>query len=191
MKRLISLLPLLLLLTVFSAEANYYANNEINTYDPVSGYYYKAIVSVGEGKGILSSNKSSGKMTNLAIYDPRSETHKLLFDKSSDRMISFVYFESAYQGNSIQFNGAEVAYNPVIKNNASVPERQPKDKLLIGLKDNEKRVTDLWVSKKDGSELQKVVSVGVGSSWHIDVKNAVIRVVTINNQDLKIQNFSW
>jgi len=185
------LFSLILLLAVFAVEASYYGNAEINTYDPVTGLYYKAIVDVEKSKGLLSSSKSSRKITNLVIYDPQNDTHKLLFDKNSKRSISFVFFESAYKNNTIQFNGAEGTYNPAIKNNTSVAERKPNDKLLIGFRDDDKKVTDLWVSKKDGTELQKLTSVRFGSTWHIDVKNSILRVVTISNQDLMIKNYPW
>ncbi|WP_299881652.1 hypothetical protein [uncultured Cocleimonas sp.] len=175
---------------MFVVEASYFGNSEINTYDPTTGYYYKAIVAVDEGKGgLLSSSKSTRKITNIAIYQPSTDSHKLLFKKDIERSISFVFFESAYKNNTIQFNGAEGTYNPAIKNNTSVAERKPNDKLLIGFRDDDKKVTDLWVSKKDGTELQKLTSVRFGSTWHIDVKNSVLRVVTISNQDLKIKNY--
>ncbi len=61
----------------FTVKPSYYGNTEINTYDSASGNYYKAIVAVEEGKGLLSSLKSTRKMTNIAIYDPDKGTHKL------------------------------------------------------------------------------------------------------------------
>ena len=188
MKRLLLALALL---GFFTVKASYYGNTEINAYDPAFGNYYKAIVAVEEGKGLLSSTKSTRKITNIAIYVPQTNSHKLLFEKDNKREISFVYFESAYKENSIQFNGAEGVYSPVIKNNISVPERKPNDKLLIGLRDKEKELTNLWVSKKDGTELQHLANVNFDSTWHIDVKNSMLRVITISNQDLVVKNYPW
>ncbi len=64
------------LLGFFTVKASYYGNTEINTYDSTSGNYYKAIEAVEEGKGLLSSSKSTRKITNIAIYDPDKGTHK-------------------------------------------------------------------------------------------------------------------
>ncbi len=72
LKRLISVI---VLLTVSILDASYYGNSEINTYDAATGFYYKAIVSVEEGKGFLSSTKSIRKITNIAKYKPRPDTY--------------------------------------------------------------------------------------------------------------------
>ena len=73
MKAGLTILALLFSITAF---AGGYYNPTIDTYDPVTGLYFKSIESE-EGSGFLGSKGKS--IINLFIYDPATDTGKLLF----------------------------------------------------------------------------------------------------------------
>jgi len=183
---------LIVFVVAFTLEAGYYGHTQIDTYDPATGLYYKAVVIQKESGGFLSSSKgSSDLISNIAIFSPAKNSHSLLFKKDIKREINLFLFETDFKEGSIYFNGEDHGYNANIKNNQSIEERKLRDKLLIGIRKEEKRLTELWTAKKDGSELQKLVEVSFDSSWHIDIKNSKLRIVTIKNGDFKIDSLDW
>lgn len=189
------LLLLIAFVTVITLDAGYYGNVQIDTYDPISGKYYKAIIIKQDRKGFLGSSKgSSESVSNIAIFDPKTNSHKMLFEKNSKRDINVFIFETGHQHSAIQFNGEESRYGSNranVKNNRSIAKRKLRNKLLIGTRDNKKRITELWTAKKDGNGLSKIAKLSFNSSWHIDIKNSKLRVVTVNNGDFKIESLDW
>jgi len=191
MKKILSLLALTI---SASLNAGFYSNEDIDTYDPVYGKYYKAIEVKKETKGFLSKGDTF-LTTNIAIYDPQTDTVKMLFEKDSQRDINVFIFESAFKHETIQFNGEITkyggSYHSNIKNNAAIAERAPKNKLLIGTRDVKNKLMALWTAKKDGDDLTKITDVSFDSSWHIDIKNSMIRIITVKNGSFKIKNVAW
>lgn len=66
-----------------------------------------------------------------------------------------------------------------------------KDKLLIALKREENNTkTELWTAQKNGESLKQIAIVNENASWHIDVHNQKIRIVTAVTT-FDIQSFEW
>lgn len=194
-----TLLLLISFVTFFNLEAGYgeyYGSMRVDTYDPVSGSYYKAITINNEEKSFLgSSSKKSENISNIAIYNPQKNSHTLLFAKDDKRDLSFFLFESGYHSKSVLFNGevssGRTSHTGNIKNNNFIVTRETKDKLLVGIKNTNKKLTELWVAKKDGSELKKLTDVPFESTWHIDIKNSKLRIVTTKDGEFNISSFDW
>lgn len=162
---------------------------DIDTYDPVSGLYFKSIEENIEEKGFVSKKGSHSIVSNIAIYDPSNDIFSMLFKTSEKRNISFIIFEMGFNDNSINFYESE--YFSYIKNNNDIKQRSIKNKLLVGIKDQKNKVTMLWISSKNGDNLNLLTSVPFDSTWHIDVKNSKLRVVSYRNGSFKIDSYEW
>lgn len=185
MKYLFGLLLFLVSTSVFAGD---YYEPRINTYDPVTGLYYKAVENAS-GKGGFLSSSNSHSVVNIAVYDPVKETYTLLFKESQKNSISIVLFETGFKDGSIEFNGT--TNSSLILNNTRVAKREPKDKLLIGVQNNDDKKTVIYVSDKRGNHLKKLATVPFAADWHIDVKNSKLRVVHQTGKGIRVENYTW
>ncbi len=181
----------LLLLFAIPANAGLYGKSysNIDFYDPVTGLYYKSIVSKKEKKSFLSSG-SDKRISNISIFDPETNTISLLFaDKNDLRDISLLLFETGHKDDSIEFFGTR--YSNRIKNNVNIAERALKNKMLIVVVEAETLTKTLWAAEKNGKNLTKLLTVPVKTHWHIDVKNSKIRTVKQVNGKIEIKSYDW
>ena len=167
---------------------DYYNGVGIDTYDPVSGLYYKAITTDTKKEGLLSSS-SSQRITNINIFDPADGSSRALFSQNVTGRISNVCFESGFKDGSVLFNGDMQPY--VAKNNHSLAKRDPKDKILVSVELPESKGTELFTADKRGKNVRRIATVPSGSSWHMDVRNSKLRVVNQVGQQFKLESFDW
>lgn len=185
MKYLTGLLLSLICTSVFAGD---YYEPRINTYDLVTGLYYKS-VEASPGKGGFLSSSSRSAVVNIAVYDPTKETYTMLFKGPQKEGISVVLFETGFKDGSIKYNGE--TNSALILNNTHVAKREPKDKLLVGVQNNDLKTTDLFISDKRGNSLKKLVTVPFAADWHIDVKNSKLRVVHQTGKGIRVENYTW
>lgn len=181
---------LLLFLLLFSAPAfagDYY-EPQIDTYDPASGLYYKSVLDHTSNGGFLSSTSSRNMVTNINIFDPTTGTSTLLFKTPKKEGIPLVIFETGFKGGQVEFNAA---HSNLVMNNSRISKREPKNKLLIGVRSTDAKETTLFVSDKRGAGLKKLVSVPSTADWHIDVKNSKLRVVHQTGKAVRIDSYEW
>ena len=176
---------LLALLFSMTAYAGGYYNPTIDTYDPVTGFYFKSIES-NEGSGFLSSKGKS--IINLYIYDPATDTGKLLFPKSSNFQIIALSFETSVKDGEVKFHSD---YSASIKNNHNIEPREPKSSMLILTRNTETKDETFYFAQKNGAGLQKVKTISQSDDWHVDVKNSVVRVVKQVGAELQLESFKW
>lgn len=174
---------------VLSVRANDYYEPRINEYDPSSGLYFKAVVDSVEERGFLSSKESSNNVVNVNIFDPATGQSVLLFKDAQKDGISVIAFEAGFKDGSIEFNGS--TYESIALNNSHIKQRNVKDQLLVGVRNNAAKETVLLVSDKRGHSLKKIASVPFGASWHIDVKNSKLRVIRQIGNAIKIESYEW
>lgn len=179
---------LIIFLVSTSAFAGDYYQSRIDTYDPVSGLYYKAVEAT-PGGGFLTSKTSSNVVANIAIFDPAKETTALLFREPQKDGISMFLFETGIKDGGIEFNGAD--YSGVVLNNTRIAKREPRDKLLIGVRNKDLKEIILFVSDKRGVHLKKLVAIPSSADWHIDVKNSKLRVVHQTGKGIRIESYVW
>lgn len=186
MKFIIS--ALLVFISQAAIAGDYYNPSQIDTYDPSSGIYFKAVEKSGKDRDFMSS-KSSGPVTiNINIFDPTSGKSRLLFEEPVSGIITAVIFEAGYKDGSIEFGGQEANF---IKNNKLVVAREPKRKVLVAIRNPEKKETTLLVADKRSGDPTPVAIVSDGDDWHIDVRNSKIRVVHQTGQAIKIDSYEW
>ena len=181
------ILGLLTLLFSSPALAGDYYDPRVDTYDPVTGLYFKAIVEDPE-RGFLSS-KTNRKVVNVAIYDPAKDVSTLLFKEPQKEGISLVLFETGFKDGTIEFNGS--SNSSIVMNNTQVPERDPRDKLLVCVHREEPKETMIFVADKKGAGLKKVTTVPQAADWHLDVKNSKLRVVRQRITGIQVESFEW
>jgi len=164
----------------------------IDIYDESRDLYYKSISNKDKKheneKSMFSKIKQPfSKVINLAIIDTQKDSYKLLFGANENVDIQFVQFEMAYDENQRKIIFQDEHQN--IRNNKNIVKRGIKNKLLIGL--NVEETLELWVANKEGNSLQKLVKVEKDESWHLDVKNSKIRVISSVNSAFLMQSFEW
>jgi hypothetical protein len=179
------LLAVCLLISSSVAAADYYGGR-IDTYDPVTGLYHKAVSEKAHG-GLLSSKTASGPI-NVAITNPANSLTVLLFKEPVHGSVTSVLFETGFKDGSVEFSGNTDAY---VLNNKAVPKREPKNRLLVVVSNRDDEQSELYTADKSGGNLKKVVAVPRGDDWHIDVKNSMIRVVHQIGSGIKLESFEW
>lgn len=178
-----------LLLIGMSAHASNYYEPYIDTYDPISGLYYKAVEENTEGGGFLSSKMASNAVVNINIFDPASGSSTLLFREPQREGITIVLFETGLKDGAVEFSGRSAP--SLVLNNTRVEKRAPKDKLLVGVRSKDAKETILFVSDKRGGNLKKLVAVPAAASWHIDARNSRLRVVHQTGNGVRIESLEW
>ncbi|HFU74791.1 MAG TPA: hypothetical protein ENK66_00950 [Arcobacter sp.] len=158
----------------------------VDKYDPISGLYYKSI-SNEEKKARFSKVLGNKYTSNVAIFNPEDETFRMLFGEE-DIQINLFLFETGYDEKCMEIKFHD-ANSHIIRNNKQIEKRAMKDKLLIGLLKEEDM--ELWTANRQGEELKFITVVPKTSSWHIDVKNSKLRVIDVNDNRFKIENFDW
>lgn len=179
---------LFLLLLSTPAFAGGYYEPQIDTYDPASGLYYKAVQDHTTEGGFLSSKSSRNTVTNINIFDPANGASTLLFKAPKKEGIPIVIFETGFKNGEIEFNAT---HSNLVMNNNRISKREPKNKLLIGIRSADSKETTLFVSDKRGTGLKKLVSVPATADWHIDVKNSKLRVVHQTGKGVRIESYEW
>ena len=162
----------------------YGGHNVVDTYDPETGLYIKAITKEKENSGFLSKG-SDWRVDNVAFYNPDTQETWNVFDDGINRHISLVAFEERYKDGLIKFYGS-----PSVKNNKSI-KRALRDKMLIVEQHDEEEFYTLWISDRRGKGVSVLARVAYGDSWHIDMSNAKIRVVSTAKGHLNIRNYDW
>jgi len=182
MKIGITIIALFFSISVF---AGGYYNPSIDTYDPVTGLYFKSIESE-ESSGFLSSKGKS--IVNLFIYDPVTNSGNLLFPKSKNFQIVALSFETSVENGEVKFHSD---YSASIKNNHNIEKRNPKEDMLIVTRNTETKEETFYFAQKNGAELKKVKTISQSDDWHVDVKNSVVRVIKQVGSEIQIESFKW
>ena len=187
MRRLL-ITALLFLAALSRAVAGDYYAAHLDTYDPATGLYFKAVSAKPEAKrGILSIGPES-VVIDVAIFDPSDNSTKYALKQTNTGTVVAVLFESGFREGVVQFNGAGESH--LAKNNHAVPKREPRNKLLIAIRRPDTTV-DLLVADKRGQSAVRLAVVPPGASWHIDVRNSKLRVLSQHERAIKVESFEW
>ncbi len=183
------LFAIVALLTCFGANAGDfgYYSYRIDTYDPVTGLYYASVENAADGrKSFLSS--SNNLIVNVNIFDPATNSSTPLFKEPQLDGIEFLHFESKYKEGSMEFDGSRSIR---VANNTLIAKRDPKDRILVGVRNKKKDELNLFVATKRGTGLAVLATVPDGAHWHVDVRNSKLRVVRQTGQGVKIDSYDW
>jgi hypothetical protein len=190
MRLILFVLFSVVLLPVCVAGGSYYRGvYTLSSYDPDSGLYYHSIIGSKKVSGGWKSREVKANI-DLNIYNPKTGKSRLVFNDKKFRRIKAFLFETAYLPSKrvVQFNQRVTNR---IANNVKVTKRPLKDKLLVIVKDQEKKEIELWSAKKNGQGLTRITHFPDSLSWHIDVRNSTIRVIEQQGNKLVIHNHPW
>lgn len=179
------------LLTLASAAfaGGYYNPRQIDTYDPATGLYFKAVEQMVEERGLLGSKSAAGPVTvNISVFDPVSGKSRFLFPEHRPWNIQTVLFETGFRDGSVQFSEPS---SPYVMNNTGLDKREPRNKVLVSLRNQEQRETVLFVADKRAGTLTRLATVPFSADRHIDVRNSKLRIVHQTGQGLRFESHDW
>ncbi|RJG51175.1 hypothetical protein [Motilimonas pumila] len=179
-------LGVVLFLTAMTLQAGGYYKQMDDGYDPHSGFYFLPQLNKPSNNGIFSSS-GDRRVDNIAIFDPATEQHRLLFKPDRAWNITVFTFEMALSENQqVEFFGRSYR----MLNNQVEKEREIKDKLLIVTEDQDSEQLTLWFANKQGQDLKAIYTFHRDTRWHIDVKNSKIRFIT-RQPELGFHSINW
>jgi hypothetical protein len=153
-----------------------------------------------DGSEILDSEDGSYGYTytatvNVLIYDIPKNEKRLLFEPGEleeGASINGIFFEQAHyaDGNYMLFNEEPTE----LRNNFNIPEREPRNKILIEVHLNRRQEYQLWTCDKWGGNKECLAAWKDGNSsfmWHLDLLNGQIRVMSQIEQTWQMNEFPW
>jgi len=172
------------------ARAAGYGAGVIDHYDASTGLYLRTITAEQLPKGLVSSYKPRTIITNLNIFNPQNDASSRFFDEVPKGEIVDILFESGITDGQIDVISIGGGWR--FKNNINLPDgRTPRDKLLVGVKDEGADNTTLYVANKHGENRAVLTVVPPNAEWHIDAANGKLRVVRQDEGKLIIESFDW
>jgi hypothetical protein len=181
------------------------ARADVDDYDADTGLYFHTITEQTPRKGSgwgssFEDTEGYYHAANVFIYDPVKKTGRNLFSKSPGKIVTLI-IESEYDSKNrrMKFVGDidESDGERAIKNNMGIGSaRKPSNTFLLETKkcsDAEHCQYEIWKAGKQTGEPQKIVAFPRDDSttWHFDVKNRVIRVLTESGGTFAVKEFAW
>ncbi len=167
-----------------------YGAGIIDHYDGATGLYFRTITADKMPKGLVSSYKPRTIITNLFIFNPENEASNRFFEETPKGEITDILFESGITDGQIDVISIGGGWR--FKHNTGLPEgRTPRDKLLVGVKDEDTDNITLYVANKHGENRSVLTVVPAGAEWHIDAANGKLRVIREEDGKLVIESFDW
>jgi hypothetical protein len=124
------------------------------------------------------------------IFNPSNGGTSRFFDTPPKGEITDILFETSLTDGQIDVISLGGGHR--FKNNLRLaPDRIPRDKLLVGVKDEASGDTTLHVADKHGENQSVLTVVPAGADWHVDAANGKLRVVRQQDDGLTIESFDW
>ena len=185
---LFMLFPLLIYAGSFSG-----SNDKDVTYDPGSNLIYIGINEVNK------KEKIGYAIVNYMILNPDNGSKTFIFPKENQKTIKTILFETMYDSTEKRMimnfrNDLPYSFrvNPdFVINNELIEKRIPKDKIIFVINDGYEKPLEIWTSLKNGKELKKVATVTEKNSWHLDIKNCKLRIITQKGLETSIDQYEW
>ncbi|OUR74584.1 hypothetical protein A9Q78_00165 [Methylophaga sp. 41_12_T18] len=180
------ILLLILLAASPLLQAGGYSQHINQGYDTETGIYYHPVKHNKDAGGMFSS-KSDRRIKNIFIFDPATNNSRYLFKRDSIYSIeTFTLEMELNETGKVEFFG----YRNRMLNNAKVPSRPLRDRLLIVTSKENSEQNTMWLANKNGSDLKELHRFHQNTRWHLDVKNKKIRFITGTNE-ISINSFDW
>jgi hypothetical protein len=188
MRKLLLTLMMLLVSTVAFAGSYYDYSMEVDEYDQSGTYYYNGVEIKEEG-GLLKSDDR--KTVDIAIVNQTTGKTTYFFSGTNNEEIVTFAYEDSYDTakGAMVFNRSE--RGAPVKNNANLPKRAPKDKVLLVTYDKAANIYKMWFSDKAGKKPEKVRQYGREVEWHIDLKSSTIKFITQADRAIRVEAVDW
>ncbi len=182
--------------------AGYESNTGGSDYDLDTGVYIKVVTSSGYGNSDLSSKVSNDYAVNLFVFNPKNNTYRHLLNKNYGQITSYV-IETAFKKNdlqdvnksSISGNYQYLSGNEHVQNNVDIAQRAINSHIIIETYSDKTKLYTVWKANKLSGSAEVIFSYNQPASWHLDVKNQQIRLITsgIENKQirLRIKSYAW
>lgn len=189
-----------LMLVLLLCSMQPFALADVNDFDADTGLYFHTITEQtprkGSGWGSSLADIEGDHPVNVFIYDPVKKTGRNLFSQSPGRITALI-IESEYDAKNRQMIFIDDSSDGQTKNNIGIGSgRKPSNTFLVEtLKctDDEHCQHEIWKAEKRAGEPQKIITLPEGNnvSWHFDVRNRVIRVLTESSGSITVKEISW
>ena len=185
-------LAVIMLLCAMQAYAGDYSDND-EDYDDATGLYFRVISKpVSKSYCFSCGKEGNGSDGNVFIYDPAKKVGRNLFQKSPGS-IKNIIVESEYDAKEkkMRFIGGWH-----IKNNRNIRARKPNSQFLVesnACSDDKHCLYTIWKAGKAGGEPTVLFAYAdaTANEWHLDVKNAVVRLLTKKGNTYAVEEFAW
>lgn len=158
-----------------------------NDYDQSTGLLIIPIVATSEKDGLLSYEQQITK--NLFIYDPRTKKGRKVFDKYYGQVTRYM-LESTFSkdGGEIEYLGSA---SNLAKNNKSIKFRTLKSSILIETFNKEMGSYTVWKIEKNSGLPVTIFNYKKPTSWHVDAKSGVIRLIQQDHDNVEVKEYAW
>lgn len=158
-----------------------------NDYDQSTGLLIIPITAATEKDGLISSYAQ--KITkNLFIYDPSTKKGRKLFDKFYGQVTGYILESSLTKDGEVEYLGTS---SGLVKNNQKIKTRPIRSAILIETFNNSTKQFTLWKSQKLTGAPTVMFNFTKPSSWHIDSKAGVIRLVVQEHENISVREYVW
>ena len=157
--RLISLGLLLLCSSVMAVGVD-----ELDTYDPNSTFYYKAVLP-------NEANEKYEVATNISLFDTSTENTSFLIENNPDHFVIAFIFEVQKSAGEMEMVGSP----KYLRNVHWKGSAEPYNKILYALYSARSNKVGIYAALKDGSEQNLLAVVPLHVKWHLDVRNRKLR----------------
>ncbi len=174
-----------------------YINKSVSE-DPINNRLYIGINEISTSR-FSEKEKIKYDIINYMIFDPVSGEKTFIFPESNEKVISTMLFEIEFDtsDNRMVLNG-DMNYSDYkyyapnfIINNFDLTKREPRNKIVFLLSHGFNKPQELWICTKEGTSLEMLTKVDSKESWHLDIKNQKIRVITQAGINTTVKEYDW
>ncbi len=189
----------ILILVLLFGSMHSFALADVSDFDADTGLYFHTITEQtprkGSGWGSSIADIEGDHPVNVFIYDPVKKMGRNLFSQPPERITALI-IESEFDAKNRRMIFIDDSNGGKAKNNMGIGSgRKPSNIFLIETEkctDDEHCQYEIWTAEKRSGEPQKIISLPKGKnvSWHFDVKNRVIRVLTESSGSITVKEIS-
>jgi hypothetical protein len=158
-----------------------------NDYDQSTGLLVIPITGEIEKDGLISSYEQQ-ITKNMFIYDPRIKKGRKLFDKYYGQITNHIMESALSKDGHIVYLGSSSVST---KNNEDIKSRPIRSSMLIETFSNSTKQYTLWKAEKMSGTPTVLFTYAKPSSWHIDTKAGIIRLIVQAHENITVSDFAW
>lgn len=156
-------------------------------YDQSTGLLIIPITATTAKEGLVSSYEQQ-ITKNLFIYDPSTKKGRKLFDKFYGQVTGYILESHLTKNGEIEYLGTS---SGLAKNNQRIKARPTRPTMLIETFNNTTKQYAVWKSEKLSGSPAVIFNYTKPSSWHIDSRAGIIRLVVQEHENITIREYAW
>ena len=156
-------------------------------YDQSTGLLIVQVTATSDKDGVISSYEHQ-VTKNLFIYDPSTKKGRKLFDKYYGQITAYILESSLTKDGEIEYLGTS---SGLAKNNQQIKTRPIRSSILIETFNSTTKQHTVWKAGKLTGVPMVIFSYKKPSSWHIDSKSGIIRLIAQDNENVEVKEYAW